>query len=54
MGGENGVNLKTDKKNCAQEAGTNEIKRLTNAGTCTIIAQTVLRCTGIYPIILNF
>ena len=41
-------------KNRAQKAGTNEIKRLTKAGTCTIIAQTVLRCTGIYPIILDF
>ena len=50
MGGGNGVNLKTDKK----KAGTNKIKRLTKAGICTIIAQTVLRCTGIYPIILDF
>ena len=41
-------------KNRAQKAGTNEIKRLTKAGTCTIIAQTVLCCTGIYPIILDF
>ena len=41
-------------KNRAQRAGTNEIKRLTKTGICTIIAQTVLRCTGIYPIILDF
>ena len=54
MGGENGVNLKTGKRNCAQKAGKNEIKRLTKAGTCTIIAQTVIRGTGIYPIILDF
>ena len=42
------------KKNYAQKAGTHEIKRLTNAGACFIIAHPVLRCTGIYPIILNF
>ena len=29
-------------------------KRLTNAGICTIISQTVPRCTGIYPIIFYF
>ena len=45
--------LKLVKTFGAQKAGTNEIKRLTKAGICTIIAQSVLRCTGIYPIILD-
>ena len=41
-------------KHCAQKAGTHEIKSFTKAGVCTIIAHTVLCCTVIYPIILNF
>lgn len=50
------VNLKKNKKqktNCAQKAGTDEIKGLTKAGICSIIAQTVLCCTDIYLIILD-
>ena len=54
MGGENSVNLKLAKTFCAQKAGTHEIKGLTKAGICTIFAQSVIRCTGIYPIILDF
>ena len=42
------------KTSCVQKAGTHEIKGLTKAGICTIIAQSVLGCTGIYPIILDF
>ena len=46
--------LKLAKKFCAQKSDTNEIKRLTKAGICTIIAQTVLCCTCEYPILLDF
>ena len=46
--------LKLAKTFCAQKAGTHEIKGLTKAGLCTIIAQSVIHCTGIYPIILDF
>ena len=46
--------LNLAKTFCAQKAGTHEIKGLTKAGICTIIAQSVLRCTGIYRIILDF
>ena len=46
--------LKLAKTFCAQKSDTNEIKRLTKAGICTIIAQTVLRCTSEYPILLDF
>lgn len=48
------VNLKTKTKtNCAQKAGTHEIKGLTKAGICSVIAQTVFSCTDIYLIILD-
>ena len=46
--------LKPAKKFCAQKSDINEIKRLTKAGICTIIAQTVLRCTCEDPILLDF
>ena len=46
--------LKLTKTFCAQKSGTHEIKRLTKAGNCTIIAQTVLCCTDIHRIILDF
>ena len=46
--------LKLAKKFCAQKSDTHEIKRLTKASICTIIAQTVLCCTCVYPIILDF
>ena len=41
------------KTNCAQKAGTHEIKGLTKASICSIIAQTVLCSTDIYLIILD-
>ena len=46
--------LKLAKMFCAQKSDTYEIKRLTKAGICTIIAQTVLCCTCVYRIILDF
>ena len=46
--------LKLAKKFCAQKSDTHEIKRLTKASICSIIAQTVLCCTCVYPIILDF
>ena len=46
--------LKLAKRFCAQKSDTHEIKRLTKASICTITAQTVLCCTCVYPIILDF
>ena len=46
--------LKLAKKFCVQKSDTHEIKRLTKASICTITAQTVLCCTRVYPIILDF
>ena len=46
--------LKLAKKVFAQKSDTHAIKRLTKASTCTIIAQTVLCCTRVYPINLDF
>ena len=38
---------KLAKKFCPQKSDTHEIKRLTKASICSIIAQTVLCCTGV-------